>query len=126
VARTYSTRSLSVRLAMNGPHAYLATRDPAAELQIVDANLPLRPELRDVDQDGTITVSCLGDSNTDPSWWPGPTWTQQLARLVRSPGIAFVNKGLGGGTAVDIPDWPYDGPGQLEDTLANDRPDVVV
>jgi lysophospholipase L1-like esterase len=27
---------------------------------------------------------------------------------------------------VDVPNWPYDGPAQLADTIANDRPDVVI
>jgi lysophospholipase L1-like esterase len=40
--------------------------------------------------------------------------------------VITVNKGRGGGTATDVPNWPYDGPAQLAETLANDQPDVVV
>jgi len=67
VFSTYDSASLVEGLAVSGPIVYLATRHNAQELQVLDANLPLRTDIQDVTQDGLITVSCLGDSNTDSS-----------------------------------------------------------
>lgn len=124
-----STQALSgavTNVVHNGPLAYVTASDSSAELQIFDADLPFRAEIADRNEDGVLTISCLGDSNTDPNWWVGPSWCEQLAGLVSRRNVVLVNKGLGGGTAVDVPDWEYDGAGQMTETLEDDRPDVVV
>jgi hypothetical protein len=122
VQRTYAARG-TVGLAVDGPYAYLATRDVRMDLQIVDPGLPLRREIGDRNGDGVATVACLGDSNTDAAR-PGTEWCEQLARV--APTVVTVNEGRGGATAVDLPKWEYDASGQLDEALASARPDVVV
>jgi len=114
------------RVASAGPYAYVASARRVEPLRVVHGGFPLRAELRDGNGDGAVTISCLGDSNTDAGWWAGPTWVAVLERLLARPDVVLVNAGLGGATAVDVPSWPYDGYGQLASTLAADRPDAVV
>lgn len=86
---------------------------------------------QDVNGDGHIVVSCLGDSNTDAHVVQGTGWCERLA--ASQPTWTVVNRGVFYATAVDrdpcriAPAFCGDGDSaQMAFTLAADHPDVVI
>ena len=125
VTATYNSQAIVEAVTFNGPHLYLATRHDAFELQVLDVNLPFRPDVRDVNGDGLISISCLGDSNTS-IFFSNPKWCEGMEQLVLPPNVVVHNHGFGFATAVAVPDWPVDAFEQLADALAHDAPDVII
>ena len=85
-----------------------------------------RRGVRDVNGDGRIVVSCLGDSNTE-THWPRPG-TRRWCELAseRAPEWVFTNHAVGG-TTMTQPATPSSwAMPQLERALAEDQPDAVV
>lgn len=82
---------------VDGPVAYLATRQRQADLQRVDLGRPF--DFSDANGDGILRLGCLGDSNTEAS----PTlthWCEMLISLVGDPRFEVVNFAVSGATAI--------------------------
>lgn len=108
-------------LAVKDARAYVATTFNTGELRIVSAGIDLEPTLTDINGDGFVTVSCLGDSNT-----AGSTWCAQLDGLFTQPSWRTINHGVGFATGFEVGgSWP-DAFEQLPVALANDAPEAVV
>jgi lysophospholipase L1-like esterase len=82
-----------------------------------------RGQLRDRHGDGSVTVVCLGDSNSVsmPGAWP--SWCERLPSLLPT-GFRVVNRGQGGATATSASLLPASVP--LAHALESDAPDVGV
>lgn len=88
----------------------------------------------DVDGDGVVRITCLGDSNTMRLWTADapPAWCEHLADLVRDRGWTTFNMGMYGAGAIDMGEYTggvslYAGD-WIRDVLAKPdrRPDVAV
>lgn len=103
IQSVFSASARASAVALGSSFIYLITENGSRELQIVDPLLNIVSFLTDANNDGKITVVCMGDSNTDMAWWVGPSWCEQLRDLigVGAP-VRMENYGHGGGTATDL------------------------
>src|SRR5437867_3408282 len=85
-----------------------------------------RGGVRDVNGDGRVVISCLGDSNTETQWpQPGTRrWCEFAAE--DAPGWVFRNHAVGGTTVTEPGRPAIWAMLQLDAALAEDRPDAVV
>jgi alpha-tubulin suppressor-like RCC1 family protein len=81
--------------------------------------------LHDRDGNGSITVACLGDSNTLPDGEVSRGWCRRLGDLARGGHWRFVNRSEGGATAVEFGSMILASE-HLEYALENDSVDAVV
>lgn len=108
-------------IAVKDARAYIATTYNAAELRVVSSGLDLEPTLTDINGDGFVTVSCLGDSNT-----AGSSWCPQLDGLFTQTPWRTINHGVAFATGFEVGNgWP-DSFEQLPVALANDAPEAII
>ncbi len=108
--------SRTVDSVIDGPVAYLATRQRGADLQGIDLGLPF--SFPDRDGDGVWRLGCLGDSNTQSSGVL-TRWCEKLAALIDDPHFAVVNFSSAGATAIPSEN---DAVSQVESALLLEMP----
>ncbi|MDP1688524.1 MAG: GDSL-type esterase/lipase family protein [bacterium] len=125
----YIAPSNAQALDLGRGNIYLATADNVKELMILDPGFTVGENIRDLNGDGVVKISALGDSNTTiyATWIPWPL------SLISELGKAGVNwtilpRGIYGSTAVSSTSTQdyFHADVQLANTLVNDRPDYVV
>jgi lysophospholipase L1-like esterase len=84
-----------------------------------------RGVVRDRNGDGTLTIGCVGDSNTERGFRFTRTWCERLGDLLGAPGYATVNRGWSGATAIFAPSLRR-AEDPLDYALAFDELDAVI
>ncbi len=127
VRATLSTGDKANAVAVRDSLPFLATSSNTLELQVAHGGIRVEPILTDINGDGLITTSCLGDENTQSPGSPLRFWCDGLDDLVTRPTWRTRNRAAPSATVYpqDAP-APPDGPTQLASALALDAPDAVV
>lgn len=105
---------------------FLATSGNTLELLVAHGGIRVEPVLTDVNGDGQIATSCLGDENTQSPSSPLRFWCEGLDDLITRPSWRTRNQAAPGATVYPRSAAPADGPTQLASALAFDAPDAVV
>ncbi len=111
---------------------YLATSRSTKEIAIAAPRVSRHHAIADINGDGEVHISCLGDSNTDARWWAGPTWCETLKIQLLYAGKNTwhtYNHGHAGGSIYDFGyifgDPLYAG-SHIEQAVVGDNADVVI
>jgi lysophospholipase L1-like esterase len=124
VTATYDAGAPARGVAISDSLAYVIAADRTRQLAVVAPDAEQETVVGDVNGDGIVTISCLGDSNT-LGFNPGRTsWCTLLGRMIAEPNWRVVNHAVFGATALDAR-WP-DASEQLTAALAHDAPDAIV
>ena len=105
---------------------FLATTGNTLELLVAHGGIRVEPVLTDINGDGQITTSCLGDENTQSPGSPLRFWCEGVDDLITRPTWRTRNQAAPGATVYPLASAPPDGPTQLASALALDAPDAVV
>jgi hypothetical protein len=106
---------------------FLATSSNTLELLVAHGGVRVEPVLTDINGDGQITTSCLGDENTQSPGSPLRFWCEGVDDLITRPSWRTRNQAVPGATVYpQSAPAPADGPSQLVRALALDAPDAVV
>ena len=127
VVGTYDAGAAASAVAAKDSLAYVAIADSQRALTIVTPGVNQEPVLRDINGDGTITIACLGDSNTAVNIMHKRTsWCTTIDALLkqRYPNSRTVNLAMAGTFAERIPINQSDAYTQLAQALAH-RLDVL-
>ncbi len=125
-AAPYKESTLDVLGDVNGVavkdgRVFLATTYNTGELRVVSPGVDLEPTLTDINNDGFVTVSCLGDSNT-----AGTSWCSQLDGMFTQDSWRTINHGVGFATGFEVEgSWP-DAFEQMPIALAEDDPEAII
>ena len=120
--------------ALDVSHGTLyATSRRSPSLIVLDPGIASGQAIRDLDGDGQIDISHLGDSNTQLDWSGFTTWSEVLQKQYENAGLDWqidAQQAIGGGTVNDfkiylepryLAAWS-----QLERTLNTSTPDVFI
>lgn len=124
---TLSTGDKANAVAVRDSLPVLAMSSNSLELLVAHGGVRVEPVLTDINGDGLITTSCLGDENTQSPGSPLRLWCEGLDDLVTRPTWRTRNQAVPLATVYpqDAPAPPC-GSTQLASALALDAPDAVV
>lgn len=123
IRNTYQTGANTNGIAVKDSIIYAATNNDVAEMQVISSAMPQEPRLRDINGDGIVTITCLGDSNTAQVVDTLQSWCTLLGNsLTTITGGAWrtTNQAITGVSMIQY------GDSQLAAALDNDKADAII